>query len=170
MIFDTLKACSASTGVPVAKLKIARDKLGAQGFNHARVNWETFEAWVTVGTNKASLDELYSSTYASTQGDNRTTEEIKRSILSKDDVLRDLEIKKKSGDYLDPEDVGKFLLQLRLSFEGTINGWVGELPVKMVGKTQGEIESILNNEKNILLTNFSVQIKEKMKENDTGSS
>ena len=160
--YDNYTQAEAAMGWPKRKLKLAK-KLGADGFRGNRVRPEQLLAWYAVPDNAQKLDNAFNLKNKALNS-NRTIEEVKLSIAEKDEKLKDLEIIKRQGEFLTPEDVGDFLLRLRLSFESTIKGFIIELPPKFVGKSQAEIEYELNNQVSILLSTFSQQIKAKMKD------
>lgn len=155
--FDNYGQASSQMGWPERKFKLAK-KLGADGFKGNRVRPAQLLAWYAIPDNKAKLDNAFALKNV-TSNSTRTLEEVKLSLLEKDEILRDLEIIKKKGEFLVPEDVDAFLLKLRLSFESTIKGWITELPPRLVGKTQPEIEAIVSNEISILFSTFHDQIR-----------
>ena len=156
--YDNYKQAASSTGWPWRKLKLAK-ALGADGYKGNRIQWEVFEKWYAIEINKNKLDLAFSK-----KDNTRTIEDVRLENAIKDGKLMDLDIRKKEGEYLDPKEVSDFLLKLRLAFESTIKGWATELPAKMVGKSTGELEYILNNEISVLFSTFGEQIKSKVKE------
>jgi len=159
--YDNYSQAEGSMGWPKRKLKLAK-KIGADGFKSCRVYPEKLLKWYDNPDNKLKLDSAFA-LKSSTSNDTRTLEEVKLSIAIKDEKLKELEITKREGEFLSPEEVDDFLLKLRLAFESTVKGWCLELPPKLVGLTQPEIETKINNEVTTLLATFKEQIKIGMK-------
>lgn len=160
--YDNYGQASSAMGWPVRKFKIAK-KLGADGFKGNRVRPTQLLAWYDVPENQKKLDSAYEQK-SSTINDNRTIEEVKLSLAIKDEKLKELQIREKEGEYITPDEIAEFLLKLRLTFESIVKGWIIEIPPKIVGLTQPEIEFKLNQEVSLLLNNFAGQIKSKMEE------
>ncbi len=149
-MFSSQSQCSARTGVTKEVLRFAK-KNGAPGFKGSSIVWKELKPWIV--EHQQLIDEK--------SGDDLSTLKVVEKKLDID--LKRLERKKREGEYLDPKEVSDFLLQLRLSFESVIKGWATEIPSKLVGKSQGECEYVLNNEISILFTNFKEQINNQIK-------
>ncbi len=145
MVYDTIKQASAATGISPKKLRLAKNDLGAPGFSHGRVNWDTFEQWYNIGANKVALENLFMAESGGKGEDNRSVEEIKRNLLLKKEVLDDLEIQKRKGEYLSPLEVKEFLINIGTAQSSTLKKLPAELAPKLTGKGLGEIEQILTN-------------------------
>ncbi len=156
--YDNYKQAAASTGWPWRKLKLAKS-IGADGYIGNRIQWDEFQKWYADEKNKEKLDSAFDR-----KDDLRTMDDVKLSIALKDDKLKELQIREREGKYILPEEIEEFLLKLRLTFESTIKAFITELPPRLVGLTQPEIEYKLNQEISLLLSTFSQQIKSKMQE------
>ena len=166
--YDNLKAASVALNIPWRKLKMAKG-MGCPAFKSGRLNSTQYEDWLLLGTNKNTLESAYNTKFPSGKGNvgndgenDESTEELKRQKIAKELTLLDLEIKKKSGEFLSPDDVKDFLVRLRLAFESTIKGWSGILPPKLIGLSQAELEAAIKQETSSLLNTFKDEIKKQI--------
>lgn len=165
MVFDNQQQCSVTTGFPIKKLKLAKNKLGASGFKGNRIDWDEFQAWLAVETNAKALEDLYDGkpkVVKESGSISKTLEEVELENKIKDGIVKDLTIKKLSGEYLDLTEVGDFLVKLRLTFEGVVKGWSASIPPKLVGKSQAVMEDEITKNIASLLSTFENQIKSQM--------
>lgn len=148
-VFSSQAQCSARTGVPTVVLREAK-KAGAPGFRGSCVWWHELKPYLD--SHKELIEKRTE--------DNYNALKIKEKKLDID--LKEIEKKSLLGEYLDPKEVTEFLLRLKLSFESVVKGWSTELPPKLLGKNQSELEYQINQEVSNLLSGFGLQMKEKM--------
>src|ERR1017187_7666025 len=97
--FDNYGQASVALNIPVKTLRKCK-KAGCPAFRGTRIYKDDFDPWWV--QNKSAIE-----------ADNTpeiSLEEVKKENLIKDGVIKDLEIKKRKREYLDPTEV-KTLLQ-----------------------------------------------------------
>ena len=130
--YDNYAQASSALNVPIPVLKRCK-KAGCPAFKSTRIYRDDFLAWYA--EHKAEVD---------TEPDNNLSiEEIKRDNLIKDGQLKDLEIKKRRREYLDPTEVKTLLQTISTSQAAVLKRFPAELAPKLAGKNLPEIEKEL---------------------------
>jgi len=122
--YASIKQLSIATGLPTKLLKLAKVKSWPGFHPSSRVNWKLLKPVI-----EAKIDELQTGTA-------RDLATLKELLAEKDLILKDLEIKKKEGNYLEPDDVKKFLVELATKLSVIIKKELLELPPRLAGKNE----------------------------------
>jgi hypothetical protein len=130
--YDSYKQASSATGIPAKIFKRAK-AMGAPGFRSNRIYFEDFKPWYEA--HKAELE--------TPDNNELSLEEVKKENLIKDGVIKDLEIKKRRKEYLDPVEVKSLLQTIGTSAAAVLKRIPAEYPQRLAGKTAPEIEVIL---------------------------
>lgn len=130
MIYENLTQASGATGFDRNFLRAAKAH-GCPGFIHHRINWELAGPWIEA--NKAQIEAWA----------DESLENIKKENLIKDGLLKDLEIQKRKGEYISPDDVKQFLTSMGVAQSAILKKMIKELPPKCVGRPVGEIEQMV---------------------------
>jgi hypothetical protein len=145
-VFTSQAQCSSITGISKEILRTAK-KNGAPGFRGSQIYWDELGPYLS--KNKVVIEAQTEDTLKT-----RKAEGVKL-----DNEIKKLEIIKRKGEFLNPEEVIKFLVVLRLSFETVLKGWSSELPPMLVGKSQGEIEYMVKEQVTKLFNDFGELIR-----------
>jgi len=147
MIYNSMKAlANAEPAATMAILRMAKG-LNAPGFNiNGTINYKLLEPWL-----KERKEELE-------DGSSDSLQYYKKEIAKKDVVLRDLEIQKRKGNYLEPEDVKAFLNKVALSQNALFISRMKELPVKLEGKKAADIDTALKEVTHEICSIFSKEL------------
>lgn len=130
-IYPNQRALSTAENIPLAIIRISKAK-NAPGFSsNGTVNWTRLQPWLTENMTVIEA-EL-----------NDTLEFYKKESAKREVILKDLEISKRRGEYLDPNDVKEFLNKVALAQNALFISRMKELPVKLAGKTSQEIDKTL---------------------------
>ena len=122
--YTSVLQLSNATGLSKKLIKAAKLKNFA-GFKASnRIDWRLLKPEI-----ERRIDELVTST-------TRDLATLKELLAEKDLILKDLEIKKKEGNYLEPDDVKKFLVELATKLSVIIKKELLELPPRLAGKNE----------------------------------
>jgi hypothetical protein len=132
--FNSMKQLAETKDIPLHILKMAK-VANAPGFNsNNSVNYSLLAPWLL--ENQEQLEANY----------HDTLEHYKKEIAKRDVVIRDLEIKKRKGEALDPEEVKSFLAKVATIQSALLTArFVHDLPPKTTGLSIGEIKELNKN-------------------------
>lgn len=126
----------------LAKLK----KADGMPDNGTRIYWDKFEPWLTV-----NIEQLQKEVVA---GDGKSIDELKKETLMLENTERRLDIKKKEGKYLEPEDVKIFLAGVGNAIAVILNNHFSQLAPSLTGKSTAEIDLELKKVASEVFTTF----------------
>ena len=130
--FDNYGQASVALNIPVKTLRKCK-KAGCPAFRGTRIYKDDFLPWWV--QNKAAIE-------ADSTPD-VSIEEVKRDNMVKDGIIKDLEIKKRRREYLDPTEVKTLLQTISTSQAAVLKRFPAELAPKIAGKTLPEVEKEL---------------------------
>jgi hypothetical protein len=130
--FDNYGQASVALNIPVKTLRKCK-KAGCPAFRGTRIYKDDFLPWWV--QNKSAIE-------ADSTPD-VSIEEVKRDNMVKDGIIKDLEIKKRRWEYLDPTEVKTLLQTISTSQAAVLKRFPAELAPKIAGKTLPEVEKEL---------------------------
>ena len=126
--YTSISALSSATGLDKKILKLARKKDFEGCYANGTVAWNRL---------KPVLEARYNELTDALPDDIAT---LKQELVKRDIKLKDLEIKKREGNYLEPEDIKQFLVSLATKLSVSIKKELGELPPRLAGKDEASIQ------------------------------
>lgn len=130
--YDNYNQASLAMNIPVPVLKRCK-KAGAPGFRASRIYPNDLFPWFN--EHKAEVENE--------PENSMSMEDIKKDNAIKDGVLKDLEIKKRRREYLDPTEVKTLLQTISTSQAAVLKRLPAELAPKIAGKSLPEVEKEL---------------------------
>jgi hypothetical protein len=127
--FDNYGQASVALNIPVKTLRKCK-KAGCPAFRGTRIYKDDFLPWWV--QNKSAIE-------ADSTPD-VSIEEVKRDNMVKDGIIKDLEIKKRRWEYLDPTEVKTLLQTISTSQAAVLKRLPAEMPARLAGKSTPEIE------------------------------
>lgn len=130
--YDNMAQAANILNIPLAVIKRCK-KAGCPAFRGSRLYKDDFLLWY----------EQHKAEVENEPENSMSMEDIKKENAIKDGVLKDLEIKKRRREYLDPQEVKTLLQTISTSQAAVLKRFPAELAPKIAGKTLPEVEKEL---------------------------
>lgn len=132
-VYDSVARCAAAENID-KKILLRAKSQGCPGFRNSKVYFTEVKPWLDENLQKLQQ-----------QKEEDSIAKVKLENLKKDGILKELQIKEKEESLITVEEVEELLETIANAQVGLFNRIQKELPVKISGKTAGEIELELSN-------------------------
>lgn len=140
--FDNLSQAESFTGIPIAKLKLAKS-MGAPGFRGSRIYFDDLEPWYL--ENKDKLHTLI------TKNDGLSINDIKRNnaildgeLMEQKKKINEFIIQDKANSRLQLGEMQNLLATIGLSINLKFNEYRSSLTPSVLGKPQEKVQPIVD--------------------------